>query len=85
MRSYGQLIREITEEVMREQVAGKTFPVRKSMQKISLRVILRAVFGLNEGTRYQQLEKLLGTMLDYCLLPTVPRSASCLLPPGTSG
>ena len=34
------------------------------MQKISLRVILRAVFGLNEGTRYQQLERLLGTMLD---------------------
>jgi len=34
------------------------------MQKISLRVILRAVFGLNEGTRSQQLESLLGTMLD---------------------
>ena len=64
MRSYGQLIRDITEEVMRERVAGKTFPVRKSMQKISLRVILRAVFGLNEGTRYQQLERLLATMLD---------------------
>ena len=29
-----------------------------------MRVILRAVFGLNEGTRYQQLERLLGTMLD---------------------
>jgi cytochrome P450 family 110 len=64
MRSYGQLIRDITEEVMRERVAGKTFPVRKSMQKISLRVILRAVFGLDEGTRYQQLERLLATMLD---------------------
>jgi cytochrome P450 family 110 len=49
---------------MRERVAGKAFPVRKSMQKISLRVILRAVFGLNEGTRYQQLERLLATMLD---------------------
>jgi cytochrome P450 family 110 len=64
MRSYGQLIRDITEEVMRERVAGKTFSVRKSMQKISMRVILRAVFGLNEGTRYQQLERLLTTMLD---------------------
>jgi cytochrome P450 len=39
MRSYAQLIQEITEEVMRERVAGKTFPVRKSMQKISMRVI----------------------------------------------
>jgi cytochrome P450 len=34
---HGQLIRDITEEVMRERVAWKTFPVRKSMQKISLR------------------------------------------------
>jgi cytochrome P450 family 110 len=64
MRSYGQLILEITEEVMSEVVAGKAFPVRKSMQKISMRVILRAVFGLSEGTRYQRLERLLGTMLD---------------------
>jgi cytochrome P450 family 110 len=64
MRSYGELIRDVTGEVMSERVTGKTFPVRKSMQKISLRVILRAVFGLHEGTRYQQLERLIGTMLD---------------------
>ena len=64
MRSYGQLIRTVTEEVMRQQGIGKNFPVRTSMQKISLRVILRAVFGLNDGTPYQQLEALLGTMLD---------------------
>ena len=29
-----------------------------------MRVILRAVFGLNEGTRYQRLERLLAAMLD---------------------
>ena len=64
MRSYGQLILDITEEVMGQWVAGKPFSARRSMQKISMRVILRAVFGLNEGTRYQQLERLLGTMVD---------------------
>jgi cytochrome P450 family 110 len=64
MRSYGQLIRDITEEVASELIAGKAFPVRASMQKISLRVILRAVFGLNQGPRYQQLERLLVAMLD---------------------
>jgi cytochrome P450 family 110 len=31
---------------------------------ISIRVILRAVFGLNKGPRYQQLEHLLANMLD---------------------
>src|SRR5271166_545824 len=64
MRSYGQLIRDITEEVMSELVAGNVFSVRKSMQRISMRVILRAVFGLNEGPRYQRLERLMGKMLD---------------------
>jgi cytochrome P450 family 110 len=64
MRSYGQLIQDIAEEVMSERVDGKAFSVRKSMQKISMRVILRAVFGLNDGPRHQQLESLLGTMLD---------------------
>lgn len=64
MRSYGQLIRDITEQVVSELVVAKAFLVRKSMQKISLRVILRAVFGLNEGSRYQRLEGLLGAMLD---------------------
>jgi cytochrome P450 family 110 len=64
MRSYGQLIRDITEEVMSQWVAGKAFSVRQSMQRISMRVILRAVFGLKDGTRYQQLESLLGAMLE---------------------
>jgi cytochrome P450 len=64
MRSYGQLIQHITREVMSEQVAGEPLSVRKTMQRISMRVILRAVFGLDEGPRYQQLERLLAKMLD---------------------
>jgi cytochrome P450 family 110 len=79
MRAYGQLIRDITEEVMSERAAGKDFPVRKSMQKISMRVILRAVFGLTEGSRYQQLESLLGTLLDRM---GNPLSVSLLFFPG---
>jgi cytochrome P450 len=34
------------------------------MQAISLRVILRAVFGLDEGLRFQQLSQLLTSLLD---------------------
>jgi cytochrome P450 family 110 len=64
MRSYGQLISDITDEVIREWTVGKSFSAHKSMQVISMRVILRAVFGLTEGYRYQQLEKLLGAMLN---------------------
>jgi cytochrome P450 family 110 len=64
MRSYGQLIGDITEDIIGKWTVGQAFSVRESMQVISMRVILRAVFGLTKGSRYQQLEKLLGTMLD---------------------
>lgn len=64
MRSYGELIREITEQVMSEYEPGHSFSARKPMQTISMRVILRAIFGLNEGPRCHQLEKHLGAMLD---------------------
>ena len=45
----GGSILKITEEVMSQWVAGTPFLVRQSMQTISMRVILRAVFGLNDG------------------------------------
>jgi cytochrome P450 family 110 len=64
MRSYGLLIQEITQEVMIEGAAKPAVPVRKLMQTISMRVILRAVFGLDGGPRYRRLETLLGSMLD---------------------
>ncbi len=64
MRSYGELIADITDEVMRGCVVGKRFVLRKCMQTITLRVILRAVFGLEEGLRYQQMERALVSLLD---------------------
>ena len=69
MRSYGELISDITSDAIQDWIVGKSFSVRESMQAISLRVILSAVFGLAEGLRYQQLEKLLGTMLNQMSNP----------------
>lgn len=78
MRTYGEIISHITEQVMSEWKMGLPFKVRHSMQTISLRVILRAVFGLNEGSRYQQMELLVGSMLD---VTASPLSASMLFFP----
>jgi cytochrome P450 family 110 len=55
MRSYGELICDIAEEAVREYEPGQSFPARDPMQRTSLRVILRAVFGLTDGPRYRQL------------------------------
>jgi cytochrome P450 len=43
---------------------GTTFAVRPAMQSISLQVILKAVFGLDGGQRYEQLRQVLRQMLD---------------------
>jgi cytochrome P450 len=64
MRSYAQVIQSITTEVIRSWQVGTTFAVRPIMQSISLQVILRAVFGLEEGQRYEQLRQTMSRMLD---------------------
>jgi cytochrome P450 family 110 len=69
MRSYGELINEITDEVTRTWVVGKPFMVRKIMQTISMRVILRAVFGFEQGSRYHEMEALLANLLDMLSNP----------------
>lgn len=64
MRAYGSLICEITRQVAAAWSVGQPFRVRPSMQEISLRVILRAVFGLVEGDRYETLRGLLEELLE---------------------
>ncbi len=64
MRVYGKLICDVTEQVMSQWTLGESFCVRSSMQEISLRVILHAVFGLHEGQRCEQLRQLLSSLLD---------------------
>ena len=64
MRAYGNIICDITKEVINEWTVGKSFCIRSSTQEISLRVILRAVFGIDEGERFEQLRELYSAMLD---------------------
>ena len=92
MRSYGELIDEITDDVTRTWVVGKPFFVRKMMQTISMRVILRAVFGFKGGIRYKQMEELLGSLLDalsnpfgvgFLYFPSLRRNLGSLSPWGS--
>jgi cytochrome P450 len=64
MRAYGEMIGDVTEQVITQWKEGQPFCVRASTQAITLRVILRAVFGLDESPRGEQLEQLLSSMLE---------------------
>ncbi|MDZ8056395.1 MAG: cytochrome P450 [Aulosira sp. ZfuVER01] len=64
MRTYGEVINKVTEEVISQWQIDKPFCVRSAMQIITMRVIMQAVFGLYEGSRAQELEELLAAMLN---------------------
>jgi cytochrome P450 len=44
MRAYGRIICDVAEQVMNKWTIGSPKPIHSSMQEISMRVILRAVF-----------------------------------------
>ncbi|BAY31191.1 cytochrome P450 [Nostoc carneum NIES-2107] len=64
MRTYGQVINDVTEEVISQWEIDKPFCIRSAMQTITMRVIMQAVFGLYEGSRAQELEEILAAILN---------------------
>ncbi len=78
MKAYAQIITNITKQVISNWQLGQPFSVRDSMQEISLRVILQAVFGLCEGERLTKLRKLVASLLDLSGSPL--RSAVTFFP-----
>jgi cytochrome P450 len=69
MRSYGGLIRDLTEKVFSQLPANQPFSARDTTQEISLQVILQTVFGVYKGERCQQLKKQLTLLADLFRSP----------------
>ncbi len=69
MQVYARLICDLTEKTLSKWEIGKAFKVRSSMQEISLGVILRAVFGLNEGERLERLREKFLVLLEMVTSP----------------
>jgi cytochrome P450 len=64
LKVYGELICTITHEVLADLTPGQPFKARELTQKISMQIILQAVFGLRQGERCQRLGQLLAQRLD---------------------
>lgn len=69
LKVYADLIRNVTLEAMDEMTPGQAFRARDITQKITMRVILQAVFGLYSGDRYRRLEALLAERLNMVSKP----------------
>jgi cytochrome P450 family 135 len=59
MRAYGDKIREVTRREVAAWPIGSAAPTLPRVQAITFRVVLRAVFGVEEGPRLERLAALL--------------------------
>ena len=64
MRTYGQLIADLSDQAMSQIPVNQTFQARSATQSISLQVMLQAVFGVQQGKSYDQLQHLTGVIAD---------------------
>ena len=56
MRVYGDMMREVTEAEIERWPLGRPFAVHHSTQAITLRVICRAVFGIEDEAKLREME-----------------------------
>jgi cytochrome P450 len=70
VRRYGELIREITLREMETWPVGRPFSLRPHTQRITLAVILRAVFGIEDEARVERATGLIDEFSDRVTLIT---------------
>lgn len=71
MRTYGDMICHLTKEIVDRKALNETFSAHDMMKEISLEVMLKVVFGLYSGERYQKLKHLLPLLLKLLASPLV--------------
>jgi cytochrome P450 len=70
MQRYGEVMREIAEREIDGWPTGEPFQLWPRMQAVTLEVIMRAVFGLDEGAQLDRLRQILRHTLDWATRPT---------------
>src|SRR5262245_24175665 len=75
MQAYGDTMRDITDREIAAWPVGRPFPVRRAMQRITLDVILRTVFGVDDGPLLATVRARVERLLAVGTNPTI------LLPP----
>lgn len=69
MKTYGQIICQITQDVTKQWQAGKQIFINHFLPDITLQIILQVVFGISPGERYEQLKIKLSSLLEDVTTP----------------
>ncbi len=70
MARYGHIMREAAEREVATWPIGEELQLAPRMQDVTLEVIMRAVFGLEEGAELDHVRDLLLTLLDKVMQPS---------------
>ena len=70
MVRYGDIMREAAEREVATWPVGETLQLAPRMQDVTLEVIMRAVFGMEEGAELDHVRALLLTLLDRVMQPS---------------
>ncbi len=73
MRAYEQTMRDAADRAIDSWPVGRDFTLLPSMQALTLDVILRAVFGVAEGPRQEDLKRRIRELIE----PVTSKLASC--------
>jgi cytochrome P450 len=65
MRRYEQVMREVAAAEIERWPSGAAYRVRPAMQRITLEVIMRTVFGVQEAARREPLRRALAEALEW--------------------
>ena len=81
MQALAGLMREVTEAAIERWPRDEQVPLHPRFQDVTLEIILRAVFGLDEGPRLERLRDRLTAVLEFSespvsMLPAVQRRLS---------
>jgi cytochrome P450 len=69
MKAYGEVMLAAADAKIDEWSEGNSFALHPHMQEITLRVIVRTVFGFEEGPRFDEMMRRLKRILDLAAWP----------------
>src|SRR3954451_16055105 len=70
MKAYGELMTEVAEREVASWPAGELVHARPRMQRLTLDIVMRAIFGVREADRLDRLRAALTTVLDWAMNPS---------------
>jgi cytochrome P450 len=79
MQVYANEMREVVDDAMDRWSLGTPFPVHAEMQRITLHIIVRSVFGIDKAAQFDRLTKLLSQLLGQSTKSTLYSALAVLL------